>query len=339
MRNLFILGHPGLYGGAATELHHQIMLWEEAFPDIRLHLIPTMQGYQNEPLYQKMVSMGVKYYKPLDFSAITKDDAIINFCSSHFLSNLDTITKYTDKTIFVNCMTFLFDDEKKNCDKIKFQLYQRPQIRDEHESILRNHGSKAEFIHFHPYFCPDGWEFSVKDQQKTNIGRISRQDTDKFSKDVLHIYEYIVSPKMKEGYFLGFDHRSEKKIGKPMSWIKTFKDQNVLPVKNFYNLIDFIVQSTDTKENWPRIGFEAMFSGKPLVVDNRGGWQYMIDHGVNGFLCNHARDFIYYGSRLSYDLDLRQKIAENALKKAQELSSFEVSRDSWKKVFDRVYNA
>jgi glycosyltransferase involved in cell wall biosynthesis len=81
-----------------------------------------------------------------------------------------------------------------------------------------------------------------------------------------------------------------------------------------------------------------MFSGKPLVVDNRGGWQTMIEHGHSGFLCNHERDFIYYGSRLAYDFDLRMKIAENARQRAIEMASLEVSRESWKKIFESVFN-
>ena len=51
MPKLFIYGFPGLWGGAATELHHQIYVWK-SFPEIQLEIIPTMGGYQNEPLYQ-----------------------------------------------------------------------------------------------------------------------------------------------------------------------------------------------------------------------------------------------------------------------------------------------
>jgi glycosyltransferase involved in cell wall biosynthesis len=217
-------------------------------------------------------------------------------------------------------------------------LYQRPQVRDDHEKQLRHLGANGEFIHFVPYFDSSTIEFSVNYGEKMNLGRISRHDADKFSRDTLHIYEYIVSPKFKQGRFLGWDNKLIDKIGKPYDWIKVYKNQHELSVKDFYNLTDIIVQPTDTTENWPRIGFEAMYSGKPLVVDNKGGWQYMIDHGVNGFLCNSPRDFIYWGSRLCYEPQLRDKIAKNALEKAKQLSSFEVSRDSWASVFEKAFN-
>lgn len=337
MRRLFIYGHPGLYGGAGVELHHQIHIWKHL--DLKLTIIPSMSGFQNEPLYQEMIDLGIDYTEPHDFSSITKDDAIINFCGSEFLDRIKDIFSKTRRNIFVNCMSFMFPKEKEAAkeDLIGFFLYQRPQILEDHKKELIKLGSKAQFIHFHPYFYDKGFEFSCIDQSFTNIGRISRQDTDKFSRNVLHIYEYIVSPKAKRGYFLGFDKRSETKIGKPPHWITTYHNHRQLPVKDFYKKVDFIVQSTDTTENWPRIGFEAMATGTPLVVDNRGGWKYMITHGVNGFLCNHERDFIYYGSRLAYDLDLRTEIAINAKKRCYELGGFDISKESWEKVFNKVY--
>lgn len=340
MRKLFILGFPSEYGGAGSELRHQIHLWVKAFPEIKLCIIPTQQGHENEPLREEMIQLGVEIHpEPLDFSILAPDDAIINFCSKEFLENLETITSFTKRTIFVNCMTWLFPLEKRTArhNWIQFYLYQRPQIRDEHAIQLRHRGAAGQFIHFHPYFSQEGWEFSCQEQEKYHLGRISRQDADKFSKDTLHIYEYITSPRWKQGHFLGFDARSQQKIGKPYDWISTYADQRSMPVKDFYKQVDVIVQPTDTTENLPRIGFEAMFSGCPLVVDDRGGWQYMIRHGVDGFLCKTPQEFIYWGTRLAFEFDLRMQIAENAYERAKELASFEVSAASWKHVFEQVF--
>jgi len=337
--NLFIVGFPSFYGGAGAELYHQIHLWNKGFPEIKLHIIPTQKGYKNEPLYLEMVNLGITIHEDLDFSAITQDDAVINFCSGAFLENIELIGEKTKRVMFANCMTWLHKLEKEKAHKnnINFYLYQRPQVRDDHANQLKQRGATGDFIHFIPYFEQEGWEFSVKDQQFTNIGRISRADADKFAKSTLHIYEYITSPKFKRGHFLGFNEKSQMKIGKVHDWIKTYKNQHELPVKKFYDTVDFIVQPTDTNENWPRIGFEAMYSGKPLVVDDRGGWQYMIDHGHDGFLCKTPKEFIYWGTRLAFEPELRRDIADNALKKAQSLSSFEVSKESWKNVFEKVY--
>lgn len=340
MRRLFIVGHPGLYSGSATELRHQLILWYRNFPNIELHIIPVMTGYNNEPLYEECLAMGVKYHECRDYSAITEDDAVISFCSRVFMADLEKINRHTKRVCFVNCMTFLWKEEKETANKglISHFLYQREGILKDHQRQLQVLGSKAKFLRFNPYFDASSLDFSVKDQEFTQIGHISRPDQDKFSKDTLHIYEYMVSPKIKRAHFLGFDERSQAKIGKPYNWIKTYRDQREFPVKNFYDTIDFVVQPTDTTENWPRIGLEAMYSGKPLVVDNRGGWRSMIRHGETGFLCDTPRDFIYWGSRLAYEPELRLRIAEAARKSAIEMSCEEVSGVSWQFVFESLFN-
>lgn len=311
MSRLFIVGHPGLYGGASTELRSQIHLWAKAFPEIELHIIPTSPGYESEALYQEMLSLGVKYHEALDFTSILPSDAVINFCSREFLENVHVIHHYSRRIMWANCMTWVFPKEEELARKnyIKFYLYQRPQVRDNHKIKLSSLGSMGEFIHFIPYFYNGGIKFREgKDQVKVHIGRISRQDADKFSKDTNLIYDLIYAqPKLKEGHYLGWGANSLAKIGKPQDWIKTYPDQNSFAVHDFYERMDMIVQSTDTFENLPRIGFEAMAAGVPLVVDNRGGWQYMIEHGVNGFLCNDVPDFVYWSSKLARDIDLRIK--------------------------------
>lgn len=340
MRKLHIVGFYGEYGGASSELRMQIELWLKAFPEIELHIIPTMFGYKNEPLYEDALSKGITIHEVLNFESIEKEDAVINFCSAEFLDSLPRIKEKTDRIMWANCMTFLFPKEKAQCQHnyIKHFLYQRPQVLEDHKKILQEIGCNGQFHLFAPYFEQDGWEFSINDSEFSNLGRISRQDSDKFSRNTLHIWEYIVSPKLKKGRILGFDQRSQAKIGKPMEWVQTFTDQRQLPVKEFYKQTDILVQSTDTTENWPRIGFEAMYSGVPLVVDNKGGWKYMIEHGVTGFLCNNERDFIYYGSRLCYDFELRNKIAIAARIRAEELGGYEISKQTWSEVFEKVFN-
>lgn len=341
MRKLFIYGFPGLYGGAATELHHQIHAWQHV-SGVELAIVPTMSGYKNEPLFNEMRELGVEIYSEHDFSAVTKDDAVINFCSSTFLENLPKIRQFTSRTIFVNCMTFLFKKEKQ-CHiegLISHSLYQREGVRVAHEEHLRVLGSRAEFLEFVPYFNAkeNEYSFDSKDSEFFHIGRISRDAEDKYTHNLSHIYQGIISPKLKRGHLLGFGPKGQSVVGQLPEWIKGYINHNKFSVKDFYKTVDIIVQPTRTTENWPRIGFEAMYSGVPLVVDNRGGWQTLIEHGVSGYLCNHERDFMYYASKLAYEPDTRERIADAAYHRARELSSIERSVASWQRVFERVFN-
>lgn len=342
MRRLFIVGHPGLYGGAATELHHQIIAWRLAFPSIKLHIIPTDPGFRNEPLYSSMYEMGIVYEEPRDYSNIEKDDAVINFCSSIFLKDLELINERTKRVAWVNCMTYVFDEEKEKAHKnlISHYLYQRSEVRDDHKSILVGLGSdpkRTEFMVFNPYYHKNNINFIQTEGEFTHIGHISRADESKFSRDTLHIYEYILSPKYKRGHFLGWKPSIANKIGKPYGWIKTYENQNHLPVDKFYMEVDMIVQPTDTTENLPRIGFEAMEYGVPLVVDNRGGWRHLIEHGKSGFLCSKPSEFAYWGSRLAFEPELRDRISLGARARLDELASIEISSASWTLVFDSLY--
>jgi glycosyltransferase involved in cell wall biosynthesis len=349
MSRLFIYGFPSWYGGAASELYHQIKCWKKM--GMEMHIIPSMKGSENEPLRQEMLDLGVTIHKHNEFGALTKDDAIINFCSKEFLENLSQIVLHTRRTIFVNCMTWVFgrnsvgykmNEEWNHAQgNIAISLYQRPQIRDQHAAHLRQFGDKAKFIHFSPYFDSKGFEFSEKawdkSRQKFTIGRISRQDADKFTRNLWQIWEGIHSPKWKQGLVLGWDNRSRMKCGEPLPWVKTHADQNSLPVQEFWKQVDIIVQPTETRENWPRIGFEAMYSGAPLVVDKRGGWEFMIEHGKSGFLCENERDFMFYASKLAYEPDFRLGMAVNAARRARELSGYEVASQSWKQVFEEIF--
>ena len=129
--------------------------------------------------------------------------------------------------------------------------------------------------------------------------------------------------KFKSGLFLGFDARSEAKIGKPYDWIKIAYDHTHVSQQDFYRHCEIILQPSDTKENWPRIGFEAMSSGSVLIVDNRGGWKRIVEHGKTGWLCDHERDFIYYASRMAYEPNMRSDMAAAARERSLQLGGLE----------------
>ena len=186
------------------------------------------------------------------------------------------------------------------------------------------------FMTFKPYFHNESFPFiEERTQEYFGCGRISRQDADKFAANTLHIYEYFVAPVFKRGLFLGFDQRSREKIGEPYSWIRTARDQREVSQQDFYKHCQIVLQPTDTTENWPRVGFESMASGSVLVVDNRGGWRQMVEHGKTGWLCDHERDFIYYASKMAYEPNLRSDMAHAARERGLELGGLEASVASW----------
>jgi hypothetical protein len=336
---LFVHGFPGLYGGAGTELHHQILAWRHM--GIEVHLIPTNGGFRNEPLHPEMLQMGVKMHHANDFQVLEAGDPVLGFCNAEFLQALPLIRKHTRRTVFLNCMTWLFERERDAMRRgeIAMFLYQNPAVLEKHRAELRslNNDPAISFAAFSPYFADERFPYvESRDSAHFGCGRISRQDADKFAKNTLHIYEYFVSPKWKRGLFLGFDHRGEEKIGKPYDWIRCARDQSEVSQQEFYRHCEIVLQPSDTTENWPRIGFEAMASGSVLVVDNRGGWQQMVEHGKTGWLCDHERDFIYHASKMAYEPNLRDDMAAAARERGRVLGGLEQSRASWAEVFEQI---
>jgi hypothetical protein len=83
---VFAHGFPGRYGGASTELHHQIKLWLAM--GMEVHIIPSQVNYQNEPLYTELVQSGVIIHGCNQWESITEEDAVLGFCNAEFLTHL-----------------------------------------------------------------------------------------------------------------------------------------------------------------------------------------------------------------------------------------------------------
>ena len=346
INDVFIYGFPGLYAGANTELHHQIVLWRSM--GLNIHLIPSDPGYRNEALYPEMIERGVTVHEADDFNAILPGAPVLGFCNDRFLANLDRILERSHSTVFVNCMTWLFGMEKRRHreGKIAAFLYQNDAVREKSQAALQaiNPDPQVQYLSFKPYFNAEAYPFVGEGGRGEEggrsggftIGHISRQDGDKFAADTLRIWEAINAPIPKQGIMLGFGRPSEDKIGVPPKWITTHENQRTLSQQDFYKQVDVIVQPTDTTENWPRIGLEAMASGTVLIVDNRGGWQQMIDHGKTGWLCDTPEDFITYAIRMAHEPEERQAMARAARDRLEELAGQVASQESWAGVLETL---
>lgn len=329
MTVLYIVGFPSLYGGAGAELYHQVRVWEAL--GVALHFIPTQKNVRKAALYGEMTERGHVIHDAYDWTAIPEDAPVISFCNEDFLTALPEIRRRTRRTVFVNCMTWLFGKEKEAMSRgdIALFLYQNDQVRQSVMPRLQalNGDPSIRYLTFRPYFDSSAFPFMAdRPADWFGAGHISRQDEDKFSKDTWRIYEHFASPVPKRGTFLGFDARSEAKTGKPPDWVETFHDQKALTQQEFYRRCHIVLQPTDTTENWPRVGFEAMASGSVLIVDKRGGWEQMIEHGRTGWLCESPGDFIACATKMAWEPHYREEMAAAARERGLALGGLEAWR-------------
>lgn len=331
-KKIGIVGFPALYGGAGVELDHQMTLWHEM--GYELHLIPTMKHIENEPLLGKTLYRAT-IHEYGDYEVL-KGMPVISFCNDIFLTDIAKIKEVAEKTIFVNCMTWLFNDEKKahKDGLIDLFLYQSKRTQGKVNDDLKKINDNYNWKVFNSWFDDSAFPFhTTRDESKFRFGRISREDGDKYYKRSLWIYETMVAPVLKDGIILGFDNRSEKKIGTPPPWIRTYPGGGITQ-KEFYAHSACIIQPADTTENWPRVGMEAMASGSLLIVDKRGGWEDMIIHGETGWLCDDERSFVYHASRAAFEVKERQVMVKNAKEfLVEELNNKEKSIENWKEIF------
>ena len=140
MKEICVIGFPSRLGGADTELDHQIHAWQAL--GLKVHLVHT--GEIDHNLREmRMEERGCVVHTPRNWAAC-KGMHVISYCNGDFLQHLEEIKRHAKTVTFVNCMTWLFDQEKEMHRRglIDCFLYQtdhaRQKVQDELLAINNN---------------------------------------------------------------------------------------------------------------------------------------------------------------------------------------------------------
>jgi len=261
---------------------------------------------------------------------------VISYCNGEFLKSLEAIKLYARSTTFVNCMTWLFDPEKEMHRRglIDVFLYQTDHAREKVQSELTSINSTFRWFKVKPYFHLTDFPYiHDRPEDQFRFGRISRDDPGKFHPAQLWVYETMVAPVLKEGAILGLNDQIRAKIGREPNWIRGVAAGGA-PVQEIYSHAHCIIQMSETYENLPRVGFEAMASGCLLIVDDRGGWRELVQHRQTGFLCRDRREFVYYASRAAFEREERKLMTSNARQWLESNWGMEQAKKEWSDFFD-----
>jgi len=338
IKELCVIGHPTKLGGADTELDHQIRLWRNMGIDVYICHTGDFHEHDHnlQKMKQEMLNLGCKYLPSKSWKDL-EGFHVVSFCNGDFLKALPEIKKYAKTASFVNCMTWNFDQELEMHKKglIDFFLYQTQHQFDKGSIKLKNISeSNYRPLFFDPYFDNNDFPFINRDNNDLfRFGRISRGDADKYGATQLWIYETMTAPVLKSGIILGWDNRAKKKLGDPPNYVKTLKEGEISQ-QEFYKQCDVIIMTTDTFENLPRVGFEAISSGSLLVVDNRGGWKVLVEDGKTGWLCNDNREFVYKASRSAFETNKSNDMRIAAKTKLEKKWGQNNATKSWEAIFE-----
>ena len=340
---VFVIGFPGDIGGACTELWHTIKLWRKF--DVDVHLIPTWAT--NASWRQKVDSIGCITHdgKPEHFASIEglAGSLVVSFCNSEFLLHAQKLRDLGCRLIWVNCMTFLFEQEKQwygRGEMFDAFVFQSEFQREELEPQLESFGYQPGMGHLiRGAFDLEEFEFAPRHHEVGDVfvvGRMARPDLDKWSSNTWPIYSAIQYAN-KRAIMLGINDRVQEKLGASPIFADCLKP-GAIPVQQFLaNLHCLLPVNGGARENWPRAGLEAMASGVPVVAQNDWGWQEMIDHGETGFLANNDCELAHYAATLAYDETLRQRIIESAfLRLADDLANGKVIWEKWQSLFESL---
>ena len=335
--SIWVAGFPSLYGGADTELDHLIDLLRSR--DVAVHLVPMFNA--DPAMRQSVVDRGCAVHEYSD--RVFADRTVLSFCNGEFLAKLPAIVAAgpPHEVIWFNCMTWTFAAERSVharglIDRFGFQSqYQRSMLLP----LLERHGPVRSFG-YRPYFNPRRVEWRYRDWDGAyRVGRISRDDQDKFAADTWEMFERVDAPLSlrKEIYILGYGPNAERKIGPPPPGVSCqLWPPNGVPATMFYRTIDTMIHKTGgSRESSSRVLLEAYAHGVVPIVERDFAFPELVVHGETGFMASTSDEMSAYASELARDPDRHRRIAENGRRHLEQtLGDEDVCWKGWAEILE-----
>jgi hypothetical protein len=342
MTPVFVIGYPGGLGGANTECWHTLRLWRRF--GLEVTLIPTWTA--DAVWRDRTDRLGCRTVtaSPETLGAVPglKGAVAVSFCNTHFLRHAGRFHDLGCRIVWVNCMTWLFPDERRHyrrhgpLDRYVFQSdYQEAELLPQ---LARFGVAPEQCRRIRGAFCWDEFPFAPRPHEAATplvIGRLSRAAADKYAADTWSTYARIAEP--IRARLMGWNRAVEKKLGPPPPWAECLAECAEPPLDFLRTLHAMIPVNGGAGENWPRCGLEAMAAGVPIVAENRWGWREMIRHGQTGYLADSPEEMARYANRLAVDESHRLEIARRARKAIEEeLANPEEIWSKWKGLFESL---
>lgn len=343
MDRLFVFGQIGQLGGAQTEVWDTLRMWRSHGLDVHvLSLVPI-----NPQTRQALESIGCRGIdcQPDNLSEIEglAGSVVVDICNATFLHTAAILRRLGCRIAWYNCMSFNYPSELRYYAKSGFldaHLFNGEWQRRTLEEELLPLGYNTAIGHtIRSSFAIDDWEFAPRPANLSSdfvIGRLSRPDFTKWSKETWALYRQVRHPSRK-ALVMGIDERLSDWLGPTPNWA-TALPPCALSAQEFLRRLHCLIPLNHAVfEAWPRVGLEAMAIGVPIVARAEGGWCDLIRHGETGFLAHNNREVVSYANLLARDEQLRMSIVHQARRELEsELASPNLAWQSWQPVFERL---
>lgn len=339
---IYVIGCPHDVGGAGPHCWHTACLWRNF--GVEVHFVPVSPV---EPAWQeKLLSIGCEINYHLVGGGVNQLRSVpglpgsitISFCNGGFLEVAPQLRVLGCKTVWLGCMNWLHEEEKKHYERwgpfdcYVFQSQYQQQCLTE---SLEHYGYNSfRMARIPSPISIDEYPFkplSHGQHEPFCIGRISRPDPAKF---VANLWEIFGNIKTNiRARVMAWNDKLEASLGRPPLWAECLP-KGAESAAHFLSTLHCMVQIGQTKENRPRSCLEAMACGVPVVAPNEGGWKELIRHGHNGFLCNDPGEISYYVVALAKNEEYRLNMAEVARKELGEIANPESIWAGWSALFE-----
>ncbi|MBP8274787.1 MAG: glycosyltransferase [Acidobacteria bacterium] len=314
MKSLYVAGYPSFYGGADTELDHNIDLWRQMGVDV--HLVPMFGADDAMKKLCDARGCHTHEYEP----GIFKDQIVASWCNGGFLEQLPLIMEHgkPEMVIWFNCMCWTFEKElvaHQNgwIDQFGFvSRYQQSMLTPALEAIR----PVQAFEGYRPYFNPDSGSqrLTFSYHPPTDwfaMGRVSRDDGAKYSSDMWRIFDKVCAPVPTKTFVLGYGPNAHWKTGSAppgLDW-QTWLPAGI-PVRELYERLHVLIHKTGgSRESYCRIIPEAYACGIPVIVEDDYAFPDLVIDGVTGFRCQSSDEMSFRASELAFDEPRRKKMA------------------------------
>ena len=350
MTQVFLIGVPQPCGGGNVEGGETALLWRRMgievtclyFSNCRCGRPVTAPHSDANPWVRRLTDAGVR------FVAGTSDrlrevpglagSTLSAFCVSHAMHNWPEMAGMGCRIVWSPCMTYFTPAEAVAFHAapptmVHFQSrYQRQALQSHYETFGCRDFATMPGVFWPLEFLPRRYCAN----ETFVIGRLARADRTKWSKDLWSILGEVRSRGVSvHAMCQGWGPQLSEQCGTPPSWASCFPERSIhtpLFLLNCHVLM--CCNREDTKENWPRVGLEAMSAGVPLVVDDSGGWPEQI--GDAGLLCNSPAEYVDALVRLGTDEAWRQELIARGEKRILEIADPEALSAKWMQVFSMV---
>ena len=313
---VFVHGMTHTVGGAGGHCWATVRLWRSLGIDVAMLPWQKVSGNLWTP---RLESIGVQTLPDQSAAVVNKGDVVIAFCNRKLFEHAAEFRQRGAKLIWVGCMSYVhpfeetFYKQHGPLDRVIVNSqFQESTIRP----TLEKHYPAEHIVRIPSCFWPDEWRFCPRERgDRFYIGRLSRAAADKFSDNTFRIYEKIrkaVGKEQVHARVMAWSDEIQRKLGQPPPWCACLPAKAETAEAFLHSLHAMVYRNGGAQENRPRVCFEAMACGTPVVAEKQFGWPELIRHAETGFLATDHSEFVAYTTALAQRERFRMAIAEQA---------------------------